>query len=361
MENKEKTSFISKPVIEAVKLTPDDLSLTPYRFAVDDGELPSLINGWIWGFMQENSETPVTIHMRTFGPEGKLTMNYGISRMADTPTDPPTGLEHCLEMYPGNYPDANPDFPFPDDKQIQYTKVEGDPEGLTDDPFTYELRGSDPKLLYRFSSKYVRAVEADFMDLTYENLPYAMVLNANGPFGYPYVMQHCKITGTYEGRKVSYLGIWDRMYGKRFEEAITTDLLTSVAFAGVHPDGSCEWGGVARVGKKGFGWFFKDGEEPIVSTDVKCESNWEPLSYANDGTMVLINATFRFADKVIHYETKWGSRGQNYKPLTWSGFSAGAGTWYEESNPCKYDMSFAYTENHNALERNIIEAGVLKE
>ena len=285
-------------------------------------------------------------------------MNYGISQMSDAPTKKPIGLQHCLEMFPANHPEANPDVPFPGDDRPQYVKVEGDPEGLTDDPYTFEIHASTPRLLYRFSSKHARAVEGDFMDLTYDLMPYAMVLNANGPLGHPYVHQHAVIHGTYEGRKVSYVGAWDRMYDMKFEQAFQGTIFAAMSFAGVHPDGTREWGMVARVGdNRGFGYYCKDGEEPVVSIDVDIEANWVPLPYLDDGTMILTDATYRFENKTIHYKAKWGTKGQNYQPLPWSGFSGTGGVWYEGDVPCKFEKSFAWSENHNALAENIISAG----
>ncbi len=359
MEDKNKTISINKPEIEAVQLTPDDLSLTPQRFAVN-GKPATLMSGWTWGLMQEKPNEPFRIHMREFKNEG-LNMNYGISQMGDTPTSKPISLEHCLEMYPANHPEANPDVPFPGSDRPQYVQVKGDPEGLTDDPFTFELRASNPQLLYRFSSKHARAVEGDFMDLTYDLMPYAMVLNANGPLEHPYVHQHAIIHGTYEGRKVSYVGAWDRMYDMKFEQAFQGKLFAAMSFAGVHADGMREWGMVARVGNaRGFGYYCKDGEKPVVSTDVKIEADWAPLPYINDGTMVLTKATYHFENKVIHYEGKWGTRGQNYKTLTWPGFSGTGGVWYEGDVPYTFKESFAWSENHNALESELISAGFLK-
>ncbi|MGB4595346.1 MAG: hypothetical protein WBI14_05515 [Anaerolineaceae bacterium] len=353
---KDKSNSVNRPEIEAVQLSLEDLSLTPPRFTLD-GKPAKLMAGWTWGLLQENSDEPFNIHMRQFGSNG-LSMNYGISRMGDTPTSKPTGLEHCLEMYPGNQPDANPDTPFPSDKQVQYIQIEGDPEGLTDDPFTYEQRASNPQLLYRFSSKHARAVEADFMDLTYDYMPYAMVLNANGPLEHPYIHQHAIIHGTYEGRKVSYVGAWDRMYDMKFEQAFEGKLFAALSFAGVHPDGTREWGMVAKVGKnRGFGYYCKDGEQPVVSTDVKMETTWIPLPYVNNGTMVYEKATYRFNGIVIHYEGKWGTKGQNYKLLTWPGFSGTGGVWYEGDTPYKFKESFAWSENHNALEDELVTAG----
>lgn len=340
------------PEMEAVKLTWEDLSLTPPRFEIN-GIKPKMGAGWTWGFLQEDPEKPCLEYLREYTSE-KLTMNYGIIQMADSPTGKQTGLEHCLEMWPGNYMDAcynNPGIGYP---QIKYKTIKGDPEGLTDDLYTYEQSASNPKLLYRWSSKYERVIEADFMDLTFEYMPYAMVMNANGVYGNPYIHQHAVITGTYEGRKVKFLGAWDRMYSLDFDDAVAGGLFAGLSFAGIRPDGIREWGMTAIVGERGYGYYCKDGEKPVISTEVKFEADWIPLRYANDGTMLYTEATFSFADKVIHYKAKWGGRGQNYKiDMTRPGFSQSSGIWYEGSRPYEFETSMVMNEIHNAFEEDL--------
>ncbi|MGV8049851.1 MAG: hypothetical protein AB2L21_05810 [Anaerolineaceae bacterium] len=344
---------INLPELEAVKLTWEDLSLTPPRFAMN-GHKPKMGAGWTWGFLQEDPGKPCLEYLREYTSE-KITMNYGIIQMADTPTGKQTGLEHCLEMWPGNYTDgcyANPGIGFP---EIKYETIQGDPEGLTEDPFTYQQSARNPKLLYRFSSKYARVVEADFMDLTFEYMPYAMVMNANGPYGNPYIHQHAVITGTYEGRKVKFLGAWDRMYSLDFDDAVEGGLFTGISFSGIRSNGIREWGMVGIVGERRYGYYCKDGEEPVISTEVKFDANWIRLPYADDGTMLYTDATFGFADKTIHYKAKWGGRGQNYKiDMTRPGFSQTSGEWYEGSQPYKFETSMSMNENHNAFEKDLI-------
>ncbi|MGV8049852.1 MAG: hypothetical protein AB2L21_05815 [Anaerolineaceae bacterium] len=352
MENKNTKANIEKPGLEAVKLTWKDLSLTPPRFD-EEGKKSNFGAGWTWGFLPFE---PRISYLREFTAE-KVTMNYGIAQMADTPTGLPKGLEHSLEMWPGNTTDTGYNKPGTGYPSIKYTEVKGDPDGLTDDPVTYELRAANPKLLYRFSSKHVRVIEGDFLDVTYDYMPYAMVSNKNGPFGNPYIHTHAIATGTYEGKKIKYLAGWDRMYNLDFDQAVAGGLFTGLTFAGVHRDGCREWGMVGKNGAQGIGYYCKDGEDPVVSTEVEFEANWIPLEYANDGTLLYTSATFSFCNKVIHYSAKWGARGQIYNvDMSRPGFSQTSGVWYEGSKPCDFELSYVFSENHNAFE-SVINAG----
>lgn len=340
MASKRKILTTNKPEVEAVKLTSEDLSLTPARFAVDGKPVP-LATGYVWATWQEDPDMPPIHYLRSF--DGEKLKSGGFVRLGDSPVSPHIVLSHNKNIFPVGNP-------------LLYTEVKGDPEGLTDDPVTYEQRATDPKLLHRYSSKHAHIVEANLMDLTFDYLPYAMVVNENGALGCPYIQQQAIITGTYEGKKVSFLGGWDRMFRLTAMQASYGQLFFGIVCSGIRSDGCREWGCAMIFGKKSIGFYCKDGEEPVVSSDVKFKATWEPLTYLGDGTVTFTKATFSFAGKVIHYEAKWGYRGwdeESILSLRKPGYCMTSGTWYEGSTPYRFEKSFTFGESHEAFEGKV--------
>lgn len=340
MENKNTILTTNKPEIEAVKLTSEDLSLTPPRFAVD-GESSPLATGYTWCTWQENPDMPPTHYLRSF--DGEKLKSGGIIRLGETPVAPHTVLSHNREIYAVGRP-------------LQYVEVNGDPEGQTNDSVTYEQRGTHPKFLYRWSSKHARLIEADILDLTFDYLPYALVVNENGALGVPYISQQAIINGTYEGRKVSFLGGWDRIFKSTTMEATYGKLFIYINWIGIHPNGCREWGVAMRFGERNIGFYCKDGEQPVVSNDVQIDATWERVPYLNDGTVAFTRATFSFAGKMINYRAKWGYRGwdeESILSLRKNGYSLTSGVWYEGSTPCEFEKTFTFAESHEAFEGKV--------
>lgn len=340
METKTKTFTTNKPEVEAVKLTSEDLSLTPPRLETN-GEPTPLATGYNYCTWQEDPNQPPIQYLRSFN--GEILKSGGFIRLGETPVSPHSVLSHNKKIYPVGSP-------------LQYEEVKGDPEGLTDDLVTYEQRAADPKLLYRYSSKQARIVEGDVMDWTFDYLPYAMVVNENGPLGVPYICQQAIISGTYEGRKVSFLGAWDRIYRSTTMEATYGKLFKYLNFIGIQPNGCREWGIAMIFGNKGVGFYCKDGEEPVVSTNVEFQATWAPLAYLGDGTVTFTKATFSFAGKVIHYEAKYAYRGwdeESILSLRKHGYNLTSGAWYEGSTPYNHEKSFTFAESHEAFKDKI--------
>jgi hypothetical protein len=266
--------------------------------------------------------------------------------MGDTPQSKNTILAHSKEIYLPGHP-------------LPYKGLQGDPEGKTKDAVTYEVSSDDPHVLMRFSSKHIHFVESDFLDVMFDNLPYAFVMNKNGPFGSsPYLIQMSTMHGIYGGKEMTFLGGSDRTYGSLDEglEFVKKRkvFIDHLFFVGVRHDGTREWGYVFVNELNRGGFYCKDGEEPIVTTDVEFHPTWEPLSYAGDGAQLLTKATYSFGGKEIHYEAKYGWRGHDEKylnggPCGMHGFSQGSGIWYEGSNPYELERVLTYHESYNAI------------
>lgn len=318
--------------LEAIQLTENDLSLSPDRFYVN-GEERQLFAGWVWGVLQDDPtpNRPPIHYLREFDGNS-IHPNGGFIRLAETPVQKHQGLEHCFEMHRG-------------DKDVSYVKCENESE------YSYEIKAQDPYMLYQFSPHKVHMAEADFIDVEYELMPYALAVYECGALKAGYMHQHAIIRGTYEGKPIHYLGGFDRMYGGwNFGQL----MFTGMTFMGIHEDGTREWGFMGLIGKdRGMAFYCKDGEMPIATTELSVDAEFVPLEYTDDTTMVFRKAVFKFAGKEIHYQAKWGYRGQTYEPETQPGMCQSSGVWYEGKEPVTFKESFVYAETHNALEKNV--------
>jgi len=341
MENRNMTRASEIPEAEVIRLTSDDISLMPKRFNIDGKSAP-LATGYVWCTFQDDPDLPPIHFLRSFDKD--KFKSGGIIRLGDSPVHPHTVLEYNKEMYKVG-------------DSVEYTKVKGVSSGLNNDNTIYEQRISNPRLLHQYSTKQARIVEADVLDLTYDYLPYALVVHGSGALGVPYMQQCAIINGTYKGKKVSFLGGWDRMFRSTVMQATYGQLFAGIVFIGITPDGCREWGSVMMFGSRGFGYYCKDNEEPVVSTDVKMENaTWEPLSYLDDGTVTFTKATFRLANKEIHYDAKWGYRGwdeESILSLRKNGYSLSSGSWYEGFTPYKHEKTFTFAESHEAYQNKV--------
>lgn len=291
-------------------------------------------NYWTW---HKDPESPPIHYLRSFDEE-KI-KSGGFIQLGESPLSPHTALSHNKKLFPvGNL--------------VQYKEVEGDPEGHANDKTTFEQFVEDPKLLFRYSSTHARYAEGDVMDLTLEYLPYALVSYDQGPIDVPYICQQAIIAGTYEGKEVKLLGAWDRIYRSTTMEATYGKIFIYLNFVGIRKDGCREYGIVMIFGNKGFGFYHKDGEDPIVTTEVTMEATWEPVTYLSDETASFTKAAFHFGGKVIHYKAKWGFRGwdeESRLSLRKHGYNLTAGSWYEGSTPYIHDTTFTFGESHEAF------------
>ena len=344
MENKKKIIPANKQE-EAVKLTPDDWSLSPVRFSEYHDPL-NFGGGWIWCFGDDPNVPP--IHFQR-GFDGKAGLHGGDIQQGNGPLTKNTILENSNNTYPTGFP-------------LPYKKVKGDPEGKTNDPVTYEMRGENPDVLYRISSKSAHFVENDYIDVTFDYFPYAFVMQENG-FGDPYIIQLAEVKGTYGGKEMTFLGGLDRTFnGSGWEFILNKEtFIVHMFFGGIRPDGVREYGYVYVSKEKRRGFYCKDGEEPVIANDVKFNPTWVTLPYADDNAQAIAKATFEYGGKTINYQPKWGWRGHGEKyinggPCGIPGFSHTSGVWYEGSTPYEFERVFTYNEAYNAIPEKLLNS-----
>jgi len=299
----------------------------------------------VWGYIFDDEGKPPVFYFREISAKG-ISPLYGIVRLSDDPQKP--------HIQTGDAKYMNPGF------ETEYIKIDGDPEGLTDDPYTFEIRANNPETLYRFSSRHTRVIEGSVLDLTYDHFPYAMKVTGNG-WSAPYYFQPARIHGTYNGNKVDFLGGWDRQFinpegtGVGFEGK----LFGGMVAAAIRKDGRCECCSTTMVGDQAGAFYYLEGEPPVISNVVTVDPVWEPLAYDNDGTYLLRKAVFQIANKRLHYEANWGCRGfmDVSPPGSLAGFSQSGGIWWEGDTPREYEKFFVYCESHGALMDNIKKYG----
>lgn len=246
-----------------------------------------------------------------------------------------------------------------------YKKVTGDPEGGGSDAYTYELSTKPTfgksKMLARFSTARTRLVNAE-MDVTYEHLPYAMVLHA--ATGIPYLSQQALVKGTYKGQAVEFFGRWNRIIGvTAATNAFFNDPLVFATFAGRGEDGRIEYGEIFMWSDKTYGFFHRDGEAPVVANKVEADLHWEK-DPDNANKVVVTEATIRFAGKEIYMKSTNGFAMGGLKNCE-TGKSTGMyfniynalamnvlhvadtlAVWREKGSPDKFNLSYAVIESH---------------
>ena len=321
--------------VEAIKLTPDDLSLAPKRL-FENGKPVNLTDFWIWGFPVPQGDVP-HMYIRSCTPDA-VKQPLMLLRMSDQPLGQSKQI-HCNETYAG---------------PVAYQQVRGDPDRLSQDEFTFEQKvEGEKKLLCRYSSKHVRYIEDDLLDVTYHTMPYAMLVKRSGMLRVPYLMAQGLIEGAYEGKKVTYMGGWDRSYGSMMT-GLAGRPFAGGQFAAVNAEGKREWGFVAKMSPtEGIGYYCVDGKDPVVSSNVTLEANWQPLPH-DPGTQTFTKAVWRFAGVTINYEAKHGWRlfDNSCEPAPppfnqpGSGFSQNSGDFWAGDTRQKYKHQYVYMELH---------------
>lgn len=325
-----------KREVEAIRVSKSDLGLEPERFA-GNTDAKRMGKGWNWAFYQENEKEPPIHYLREFTPDGFTPKTgFGIIRLGESVLQDKTGLDHYFHMHQGG--------------NALYTLDEGE--------YDYMQRSDDGLAEFHYSEHTAHIREADILDLHYEYFPYAMLVNENGPLGAGYIHQHALVTGMYEGKKVRMLGGWDRVFGsfKFCEEGV---LFAGMTFAGIKEDGCREWGFVAKAGRRGIGFFCRDGEEPVTSTAVTMEADWKEVPYIKEGRKVYIydEAVFSFEGIEIHYHARWGFVGQDFETHKESSLSDSSGEWYEGKTPYGFKDRFVFAECWSAHRECLEEAG----
>lgn len=269
--------------------------------------------------------------------------------------------DSCLEhQKPGKYHDimAQPGSKFS-------KKYERFDDGLKG----YEVRCDEPfSQIKYYDDGTLVAKEANILDLTFRPLLYANIDYGNMFPGRFQIQLPCMLTGYYDGIPVMGLGSIDRIYAPS-DVFSSHDIMSESAYVyivghGIREDGRKE-GFMVTLGlyegrensvRNGYYWI--EGEEPIVTDNAIIEADWVHLPYVDDGTVVYENAIIHIKDKVIHFNGKWGTKGFTKTPrIERHGQSQIFGNWYEGDKPYKQKMFFAWGEHTGAYDSVIKKFG----
>ena len=298
--------------------------------------------GFLFPFCDTSQKPPVYFHHAYIN---KIRFN-GITELGDDYLSHQKSGKHHDEM-------AQPTTPV----TKQYVRFEDTPCGgyvqQTDFPYS-EIRYYDDGTL--------TVKEADFLDLTFKPFKYANVDYGNMFKGRFQVQQPCMLTGFYENRPVMGLGSYDRIYAP---STVVDDVMAGSAYIyvvghGIREDGREE----AYMITKGLyddksnginnGYYWIEGEEPIIVSNAEIEADWVHLPYVDDGTVVYKDAIFHIGPKEIHFCGKWGTKGFTKEPrIERHGQSQIYGSWYEGKMPYEHKLFFAWGEHTGAYDHVI--------
>lgn len=263
------------------------------------------------------------------------------------------GDDYLSPQYSGKYHDemAQPDAVV----TKAYERFEDTPSGYvmqTDKPFS--------QIKY-YDDGTVTCKEGDVIDLTFKPLKFANVDYGNMWKNHFQVQQPCLLTGFYEGVPVMGMGSYDRTYIPP-EVFAQHDILSESAYIyvvghGIREDGRAE-AYMITIGLYGEnsnginnGYYWIDGEDPIVVKDASIEAEWVHLPYVDDGTVVYKDAVFHIGTKEIHFTGKWGTKGFTKEPrIDRHGQSQVFGTWYEGDTPYEHKLYFGWGEHTGAYD-----------
>jgi hypothetical protein len=250
--------------------------------------------------------------------------------------------------------------------------VTGDPEGLTHDPVTYEIKGTAANpFLYRHSTKHTHVVESNILDVRFDNFPFALCVNPAGVAGSnafpvsPYIGQLSVGNGIYNGKRVHYLGGNDRLFAGGFAGGFNpATLFFGGYFSGEHADGSHQYGCVIVIieamgqgAVRSFGFHCQEGAlgkrsqrktEVVTSSDVHGAIHWAKLNWQD--TPVIAKATYKFGGKDIQFEPKFGFSVMD----SCSGPPVGtiancSGPWREKHSKNDFKRSMVFGESHATM------------
>jgi hypothetical protein len=315
--------------IEVRKLTADDLGYNPECYKRDrNAKLERLIN---WCIFFPEDDTNPHYFMRNMEPD-----RYrwgGIIRCGDGPLSQQTSAHHT-------------DIAQDDCPTTTYGIV-------SDNPITYEIKSEKPFTEYRYTENSATWKESDVFDLKAEFFPFAIFTHLDSIYPTTYWVQHVILTGTYQGKPIKTMGCFDRVFipeNTDMEEFMKKALIyVSGYFSGIRKDGrkECVWTMISEQNGKGVGVYWLEGEEPVITSEVHLEADWQHLPFAPDDPSVsYTKATWTFGGKVIHFDVKWSGKGHTPTPRMWTpGLTQCYGTWYEGDTPYEHEVWHTFGEN----------------
>ena len=342
--------------------TTDDLTMFPSRWDNDkDGHARLYCVDSIATFHDQGDENAPVNMFRHMNIDG--VRFAGIIRLGEGPLSFHTPLH-------------NDDLAQRDDKLIPYEKI-------SDDPLCYAYRCDEPFVEYRFYEDHIEwreGKDASILDVRLDPFPYAFFIHRCEQFPVSTFYSHAHfLSGTYMGKKIIGIGNDDRQYIPNVHEdpakqekdyQKTTEYLTANC-TGIRQDGRKEIAFFNGALGHMCGGYWLEGEEPIVSDDVKLIGEWIRLPYMNDGTCIMTDFDFIIGHKTIHFHGKWGLKGwgkeadtDKMDPSAASfgnrhGESQVMGTFYEGDTPYRHQVWQTFVENMEAYDYKLRQAGYM--
>lgn len=324
---------------EVRRLTENDYTIAPECFAERDAKAEMFLNAHYGMLFKEGEEKP-DYYFRHMNADGYRWC--GMIHLGDGPLAPQT----CAHYN---------DIAQKDAVVKPYGPVEGKPG-------YYSISSESPFSEFTYGENGATFKEADIADLKIEYFPYAIVTHQKGNISLPYWHRHILWTGTYERKAVKGLACNDRIFYPRNDNRLNSDLnYFLAAYSGIRSDGRKESLFAQLKGENGYGigFYYIDGEEPVISTEVYLDAVWRHLPYLeNDPTVVYTEGTWRFAGREFHFKGKWGSKGFTPVPRTDRvGQSHCFGTWYEGAIPYSHILWHTFNENMEATDERVKRMG----
>ena len=232
---------------------------------------------------------------------------------------------------------------------------------LSEDPWTYGYGTEEPFSQYRYvwDEKGLRGYwkEGDFLDLVAEPFDYCIIQRMGKLCNFAQIIQPSIVTGTYNGKPVRFLGSFDKVFMSSDEDRDVGAIMSYILVLdhGIRPDGRRESCIVfINAEGDGVGMYYLEGEEPVVSENIRMECDWFHQPYSDDGTVMYKDAVFHIGDKKIHFQGKWGAKGITAKPrYEKHGQSQIFGSWYEGDEPYVHTLETTFHEQLEAYDWRI--------
>lgn len=237
-----------------------------------------------------------------------------------------------------------------------------------DSPVTYNISSEKPFADISFGEHeehWVEGKNGEILDLKVEPFPYALFNHSNSMQAAPYWQQHVLVSGYYHGKPVKGMGGFDKTYavtGREEETYRKTYTYVCALYSGIREDGRKEslYTLIPHENGVGYGFYYIDGEPPVISDRVTLEAEWHYMPYLpkEDKTVTFTNAVWRFGGKEFHFIPLWGSKGFTAEPnVAKYGQSQCFGRWYEGKTPYKHTLYHTFNESGDATDERIAGMG----
>lgn len=242
----------------------------------------------------------------------------------------------------------------------------------SDDPIRYTMGAKDSwEISYEnCGATWKEGKDGCILDVKCEPFPFAMFARTKSTLSTNWFMQPVIISGTYEGRTVVGMGQYDRSFwpveaaslpaSEIAKSGATTYILQ--IYTGIRQDGRRECF-MAQIKPDlngvGAGFYWIDGEEPVVSDEIHLDAEFHHLPYMpGDPRVVFTDAVITLGSKKIHFRGKWGGMGFFDRPrFDRLGQTHVYGTWYEGDTSYKHRLFGTFNENMDCYDYTIKKAG----